>query len=369
MASFDHRTVGEDRMSFYVFDDLRWQQWPQHTREHRPGPDIYRYDTLVEAVFKFKDLPPHMKTAIGIHLNANSELDIVHRFGNEAVLVTDYLNSPAWRHNDAVDRALGQVCESLNIEWQLDHQLLGATVAIPSARLYNLVTPDSYLERMGLVPHEPDRYGAKVDPYTAIDEVFCEEGGGWIPLRDAQGKGISFDNPELLKVSQFNVRTRYLPTDKMSVAWGGDSLHHVDVSPLDLSILQEGYTLRYGEQCAFDKTLDRLVSDLYQFSKDAEPYEYKDQGPDYEAQIQATRHLLSKGDNVAIKAYLEDFLSDSHPEEETPFMVEASRLLARVKNLDGLERYRKPTLNQQMESAENRKAAPTRDTPSPEKER
>ena len=49
--------------------------------------------------------------------------------------------------------------------------------------------------------------------------------------------------------------------------------------------------------------------------------------------------------------------------------VKACCLLARVKNLDGLERYRKPTLNQQMESAESRKAAPTRDTPSPEKER
>ena len=368
MASFDYRTVSDDKMSFYVFDDLRWQQWPQHTREHRPGPDIYRYDTLVEAVFKFKDLPPHMKTAIGIHLNANSELDIVHRFGNEAVLVTDYLNSPAWRHNDAVDRALGQVCESLNIEWQLDHRLLGATVAIPSARFSGSIIPDSYMSDKELVPREPERYGAKIDPYTAINEVFCEEGGGWIPLREAQAQGISFENPHLLKVSRFNVCCKNRPTDKMSRAWD-DGLHHMDMSPLDLRILQEGYALRHGNQQEFDKTLDLLVSDLYQFAREVDPYEYKDQGPDYEAQIQATRHLLSKGDNVAIKAYLEDFLSDSHPEEETPFMVEASRLLARVKNLDGLERYRKPTLNQQMESAENRKAAPTRDTPSPEKER
>lgn len=366
MEVYDLRTVGADQMSFYVFDDLRWQQ---QTINHRPGPHIYRYDTLVEAVSKYKELPSHMRTAIGVHLNASNELDIVHRYGDEAVLVTDYLNLPAWRHNDAVDRALGQVCESLHIEWQLDRHLLGATVAIPSARLYNLVTPDSYLERMGLVPHEPDRYGAKVDPYTAINEVFCEEGGGWIPLREAQEKGISFDNPELLKVSQFNVRTRYLPTDKMSVAWGGDSLHHVDVSPLDLSILQEGYTLRYGEQYAFDKTLDRLVSDLYQFSKDAEPYEYKDQGPDYEAQIKATRDQLSRGETCAIKAYLEDFLSENSSCKELMPKVQACCLLARVKNLDGLERYRKPPLNQQMESAESRKAAPTHDIPSPEKAR
>lgn len=204
MAVYDLRTVGADQMSFYVFDDLRWQQ---QTTNHRPGPDIYRYDTLVEAVSKYKELPSHMRTAIGIHLNARSELDIVHRYGDEAVLVTDYLNLPAWRHNNAIDRALGQVCESLNIEWQLDHQLLGATVAIPSARLYNLVTPDSYMEDKALAPREPDRYGAKVDPYTAINEVFCEEGEGWIPLREAQEKGISFDNPALLKVSRFNVRT------------------------------------------------------------------------------------------------------------------------------------------------------------------
>ena len=359
MAVYDNRTVGEDKMSFYVFDDLRWQQWPQHTAEHRPGPDIYRYDTLVEAVSKFKELPAHMRTAIGIHLNAASKLDIVHRYGDEAVLVTDCLNLPAWRHNDAVDRALGQACESLHIEWQLDHLLLGVTVAIPSARLYNLATPDSYMEDKALAPREPARYGAKVYPYTAINEVFCEEGGGWIPLREAQEKGISFDNPDLLKVSRFNVRTK----DEQGYT------HNVDVSPLDLGILQEGYTLRYGEQYAFDKTLDRLVSDLYQFSKAAEPYEYKDQGPDYESQVSATRDQLSKGDTGAIKAYLEDFLSDSHPEEETPFMVEASRLLARVKNLDGLERYRKPTLNQQMESAESRKSTPAHDTTSPEKVR
>lgn len=366
---YDHRTVGEDRMSFYVFDDLRWQQWPQHTPEHRPGPDIYRYDTLVEAVSKFKELPPHMKPAIGVHLNAKSELDIVHRFGNEAVLVTDYLNSPAWRHNAAVERAVGQACEALNIEWQLDHLLLGATVAIPLARLSTSAIPDSYLAGMGLVPHEPARYGAKIDPYTAVDEVFCEDGKGWIGLREAQAQGISFDNPDLLKVSRFNVRTKYLPSEKMSVAWDGDSLHHVDVSPLDLSILQEGYTLRFGEQHSFDKTMDLLVGDLYHFSKDAEPYENKDQGPDYEAQIKATRDQLSRGDTGSIKAYLEDFLSGSHPEEATSFMVEASRLLARVKNLEGLKHYRKPTLARQMESAESRKAAPIHDTPSPEKAR
>lgn len=368
MANFDHRTVSDDKMSFYVFDDLRWQQWPQHTREHRPGPDIYRYDTLVEAVFKFKDLPPHMKTAIGIHLNANSELDIVHRFGNEAVLVTDYLNSPAWRHNAAVERAVGQACESLNIEWQLDHLLLGVTVAIPSARLSNFVIPDTYLSDKELVPREPGRYAAKIDPFTAINEVFCEEGRGWIPLREAQAQGISFENPHLLKVSRFNVCCKTRPTDKMSRAWD-DGLHHIDVSPLDLSILQEGFTLRYGEQKDFDKTLDLLVTDLYQFARDAEPYEYKDQGPDCESQVSATRDQLSRGDTGAIKVYLEDFLSDSHPEEETPFMVEASRLLARVKNLDGLERYRKPTLNQQMVSAESRKSAPPHDTTSPEKVR
>lgn len=368
MANFDHRTVGEDRMSFYVFDDLRWQRRPQHSAEPRTGPNIYRYDTLVEAVSKFKELPTHMRTAIGIHLNAASELDIVHRFGEESVLVTDYMNLPAWRHNDAVNRVVGHICEILNIEWQLDRHLLGATVAIPSARFSGSIIPDSYMSDKELVPREPERYGAKIDPYTAINEVFCEEGGGWIPLREAQTQGISFENPHLLKVSRFNVCCKARPTDKMSRAWD-DGLHHMDMSPLDLRILQEGYALRHGNQQEFDKTLDLLVSDLYQFAGEVDPYEYKDQGPDYESQVSATRDQLSRGDTGAIKAYLEDFLSDSHPEEETPFMVEASRLLARVKNLDGLERYRKPTLNQQMESAESRKSTPAHDTPSPEKVR
>lgn len=359
MANFDHRTVGEDRMSFYVFDDLRWQQRPQHSAEPRTGPNIYRYDTLVEAVSKFKELPTHMRTAIGIHLNAASELDIVHRFGEESVLVTDYMNLPAWRHNDAVNRVVGHICEILNIEWQLDRHLLGATVAIPSARFSGSIIPDSYMSDKELVPREPERYGAKIDPYTAINEVFCEEGGGWIPLREAQEKGISFDNPDLLKVSRFNVRTK----DEQGYT------HNVDVSPLDLGILQEGYTLRYGEQYAFDKTLDRLVSDLYQFSKAAEPYEYKDQGPDYEAQIKATRDQLSRGETGAIKAYLDDFLAEGSSCKELMPKVQACCLLARVKNLDGLERYRKPTLNQQMEGAESRKAAPTHDIPSPEKAR
>lgn len=162
-----------------------------------------------------------------------------------------------------------------------------------------------------------------------------------------------------MKVSRFNVRTK----DEQGYT------HNVDVSPLDLSILQEGYTLRYGDQPSFDKALDRLVSDLHQFSKDAEPYEYKDQGPDYEAQIKATRDQLSRGETASVKAYLEEFLSEYSLCKELMPKVKACCLLARVKNLDGLERYRKPTLNQQMESAESRKAAPTHDTPSPEKER
>ena len=247
MANFDHRTVGEDWVSFYVFDDLRWQQRPQHSAEPRTGPNIYRYDTLVEAVSKFKELPTHMRTAIGVHLNAASELDIVHRFGEESVLVTDYMNLPAWRHNDAVNRVVGHICEILNIEWQLDRHLLGATVAIPSARFSGFIIPDSYMSDKELVPREPERYGAKIDPYTAINEVFCEEGGGWIPLREAQAQGISFENPHLLKVSRFNVCCKTRPTDKMSRAWD-DGLHHMDMSPLDLRILQEGYALRHGNQ-------------------------------------------------------------------------------------------------------------------------
>ena len=366
MSVYDHRTVGEDKISFYVFDDLRWQQ---NTVDHRPRPDIYRYDTLAEAVAKFKELPSHMKPAIGIHLSDARELDIVHRFGDESVLVTDYRKLPAWRHNDVVDLAVGQACEALNIEWQLDHDLLGVTVAIPSSRLYNLTIPDSYLARMGLAPLIPAIGAVKADPLTAINEVFCEEGGGWISLREAQAKGISYDNPELLKVSRFNVRTKYLPTDKMSAAWGGNALHLVDVSPVDLSILQEGYMLRYGEQKAFDKALDFLVSDLHQFAKDTDPYEYADQGPDYETQLNAARDQLSRGDTGAVRAYLEDFLSGSHAEEELPSMAKAACLLARVKNLDGLERFRKPTLNQQMENAESRKVSPTNSTPSPEKDR
>lgn len=246
MNPHDHRTVGEDKVSFYVFADLRAAQ-------NRHAFEIYRYDSLEDAMAKYCDLPESHTPALGMHLSACSELDLLQRRDGEHVLVTDYLNYPDWRTSPDVLDAVDTLCQDFRIQWQYDSKCLGTLILIPMERIPGYTIPDTAFNDKMLRPEEPLRYGRQPNPITAINEGFVP-GQGWTDFQTlhAEAERFGYDDPRCVRVKTFNVNY----TDANGHAG------QADLRPMDLRILLDRYTLQYGEREQAEKLIDNLSHEI-----------------------------------------------------------------------------------------------------------
>lgn len=246
MNLHDHRTVCEDTVSFYVFDELR-------SGQTGISPTTYRYDTLKEAMEKFRELPAQYTTALGIHLPPHTEFDLMQRREGEHVLVTDYLNRPDWRTSPDVLSAVDTLCQDFRIQWQYDSKCLGTLILVPMERIPGYTIPDTAFNDKMLRPEEPLRYGQQPNPITAINEGFVP-GQGWTDFQTlhAEAERFGYDDPCCVRVKTFNVNY----TDANGHAG------QADLRPMDLRILLDRYTLQYGEREQAKKLIDKLSHEI-----------------------------------------------------------------------------------------------------------
>lgn len=319
MGLKDFRTVSEDQMSFYVFDDLRFQQ------NQRGDFDIYRFDTLREALEKFRNIPADMTPALGIHLNARSELDIMHRREGEVHLVTDYKAYSDWRQSPHVLHAVNTACDELRPEWQMNSKCVGETVLIPLERSFERI-PDPVFADKQLNPKPPRFYGNRPTPLSAINEAYVPN-EGWVDFKDffKRASEFGFHNPHCMKVQQFNIN--YI-----------DSKGHTgqaDVSPMDMQILWERYTFQHGEEYSVNTARDRLADEVAELLV---------QGPFQEEYKESVRKDLREGNLQSVTEGLQTMRDYGDTDQQ---IAAAQRLLARVGSLS----LSKPSLEHQMLSA------------------
>lgn len=248
MALFDYRTKDEAQISFLVFEDLRFAQNGGH------GPAVYRYDDLESALSKYRETPEHMTPALGMHLSERAELDLIQRREGEHVLVTDFRNFSHWRTNDEVLRAVDHLCETLNIQWQMDSRCMAghATILIPLERGIEHI-PDRVFSNKMLKPVDPRFWGDSPVSVTAINEAYVE-GEGWMKQEEflKQAEAFGYDSPHCLKVKWFNVN--YID----------DTGHtgQVDVPPLDMQILQERYRLCNANEHGIKTAIEQIAENV-----------------------------------------------------------------------------------------------------------
>ena len=163
MSMYDFRTKPDTEWTYYVVDHL-----PTMT-------NLYRYDTVEEAIKKYNEIPSNMRSAIGSSLQNHYEIDHVHRIDDQTVLVTDIerTGNAIWRDSEEIQNAVALMKRELKVCYELNSDIFlkGTPVAIPLSDPSHSLS--SYFNNKRLDPKISDR------PLSGINEVHSSE-HGWI---------------------------------------------------------------------------------------------------------------------------------------------------------------------------------------------
>ena len=264
MALYDFRKNGGETkdINFYIFDDLRWQQNRNALGDSiGTGPNLYRYDSLEEAIGKIRSLPEYMYPALGFNNGRYGELDVIYRRNGEYHLTPDYKTS-GWDHDEDIRNLISSVCQSFKVEWQMFSGPFESRVLIPFVpdTVTDGVHTDKYFAYKMLSPKIPEKYGAPVHPYSSLNEVFVP-GEGWLDYLTARAEAdkYGFNCPDVLKITQYNINYVQYNRETDTKSYG-----QADISPLDFNILLERYQIRDGGTRQAAAAVEKLSRELFE---------------------------------------------------------------------------------------------------------
>ena len=181
----------DTKLGFFVFDNLRCSQDGE-------GGNVYRFDTLDEAVACYERMPQEWTTALGGSRNDLSELDLVQRRQGVNTLVTDFNNFPEWKNDPQVQQAIGALMDKLGIGIMADRSIMEGPIMIP----IDAQDPaeDRYLADKKL------RLRDSASLTSAINEAFVQ-GEGWVSSQKLSelSRDFGYHNPNCPFVTQLNV--------------------------------------------------------------------------------------------------------------------------------------------------------------------
>lgn len=159
-------------------------EWTYYVVDHLPTMDnLYRFDTVQEAIEKYKELPETMRSAIGASIYETNELDLIHRCsGNIPVLVTDIqrVSDPVWKTAE-IESIVDELIFELGVSHQLDYETFGRNRRSICMELewHKENTLDFYFNDKQLLIDETmnDSYHL-----SSINEVYVM-GQGWMELK------------------------------------------------------------------------------------------------------------------------------------------------------------------------------------------
>jgi len=241
MPTHDFRTKPITEWTFYVVDHLPTMA------------NLYRYDTIGEAIDKFNELAPNQRSAIGSSIEDKNEIDHIHRIDGRAVLVTDIdrINNPLWRDSKSIATAVDAMKSEFKITYELSTNVFfnGISVAIPisASRFPN----ERYFNDKKLNPVIWNK------PLSGINEVFVD-GEGWVKgeefLRKLNDRKWTREGGYPVPfVNQLNIR--YVDNN----GYYGQA----DITPQDFTQLK----LRYEKSLDLKPTLEEQIYGAEQNSK------------------------------------------------------------------------------------------------------
>lgn len=245
--------------------DLRTKpvsEWTYYVIDHLPTmSNIYRFDTVEEAIAKFKDIPETSFSALGSSINNLRETDHIQRRNGEAVLVTDSdrTENPLWRNSEEIQAAIDKMVSDLKVRYELSTIIFGSrfpSIAIPLERNTEQV-PNNYFNNKLLNPTQPDRL------LTSINELYVS-GQGWIKLTDF------IDQLDNCRPQFIGDGCNTLFVDTLNINYADQRGHwgQADLSPFDFRILKEKTEKHLSLGVSQDSnSLNKLIRDADKRSK------------------------------------------------------------------------------------------------------
>ena len=210
----------QENLSYYIFKDLRASQ----NNNYKEGFQVLRFDSLQDAISEFRKLPKEWTTALGIHISANSEIDLVQRREGEPVLSGDYLRIPSFYSNPDVRSAVRSLLAELKIQWQSEYRVFTKSpVLIPIVPDMDFIR-DRAINGKHLLPEHPKAL------FTAIQEIYTPD-KGWQDAKEiyAEASNFGYNNPHVPKITTLHVRY----ADEQGQPHSGD------LSPYNFILLRE----------------------------------------------------------------------------------------------------------------------------------
>ena len=197
----DYRKKPISETTFYVYDDLR--AWQKGIKDH-----IYRYDTIEEALAKYKELPDTMTSALGISYQEVHEVDMVQTNRGESFLVADCLHIDFTKEVPDFELYLDAVKKELNLKWKSEYELFGKDLSGILIPIDEGFIDASYLKNRTI------RMKRDLIPVSAISEFF-NEGIGWQNFDDTvRAAKVIYGNAEEYRKPRISkVAVDYLYTD------------------------------------------------------------------------------------------------------------------------------------------------------------
>lgn len=249
-------------LRFFIFNNLRFQQDGMKS-------EVYRFDTLQEAVEKFNVLPKEYTAALGVTLDERSELDLIHRVNGEAVLIKDYIHIEKYANNPAIQKVVSDLVYQLNICYELN----GGLFNVHSSQIKS---PEEFCAENGLEAKDEFKYLSvailtpladhtrKLDSYFKDKTLLCKphvnnllhsinevyiEGKGWVAgkefMKHINKSNYNYNNAALPIVSRLNIN--YVDV----VGHKGQA----DISPYNFTLLRQ----QTIEQAAKKPEIDKQI--------------------------------------------------------------------------------------------------------------
>lgn len=317
----DYRTKPIDQWTYYVVDDLPTMA------------NLYRYDTVEEAIAKYQSLPASSVSAIGSSIHDAREIDHIHRCDGKSVLVTDCDHMQPWVGNTEIQASIDKMIAYLNVQHQFSNIFRPRFPSvIVDLERYRGNEMDHYFDDKLLRPEDPKFH------ISCVKEVYTE-GKGWIP-RDAFLKMLDNSKPGRPGEPAKNIFVDMLNIDYINHT---GQCGQADISPRNFALLMEK-TLR-------EISPDKLAEDLYQFAADLDFYDAQDQADTKGEEIQSIKRDIEAGHIAPYVKYLSAALKVGVPSEDDH--KRALALLSRLTVLTPKE-FRKPALISMIQNAEHK---------------
>lgn len=314
----DYRTKPETELTYYAFSQ------PNGCFE------ISRYDTLDEAINKFKESDTELSTFSGIGISKeHREIDIIHKNEDIYILVTDYNKLHDLKTDPEIKTAVNIAVQNLGVIWEYNNNIFNRSVlsslCIPCVSKDKHLLHNEMIDNLSLKPERPDII------FSAIDSFYLSDNEEASSLKDIVNLCREGKHP---KVESINVSVE----DNITKETG-----KITVSPQDYLVMADNYLLSHVKGFPLYETnlaFDKLAGDLNDFVYDFDFYEYMDNMTDLsENVIDMISKDLKEGN---VKEYI-DFLQGILIEDDASadILFEAKELIARLNKIEPAQEYNK----------------------------